>query len=178
MFADFDGGQISRTDYFQSRDRDEGRAWLIVQGGCWHVLVPPHFNCRASHALARPVVDHGEWEGWRWRLEIGGQRLQLPRRQILGYRPMLPQPFTRTHRTLHLYASETARHGGQSLTPRLPAVSGSPQTCRLSQRPPNLRPLAFGSVEPGVQLHGTCRLLLIRESEEALKRRRLEGADY
>jgi hypothetical protein len=82
MFADFEGGQISRTDYFQSRDRDEGRAWLIVQGGCWHVLVPPHFNCRASHALARPVVDHGEWEGWRWRLEIGGQRLQLPRRQI------------------------------------------------------------------------------------------------
>ena len=125
MFADFDGGQISRTDYFQSRDRDEGRAWLIVQGGCWHVLVPPHFNCRVSHALARPVVDHGEWEGWRWRLEIGGQRLQLPLRQILGYRPALPQPFTRTHRTLHLYASETARHSGQSF---------------------------FGSVEPGVQL--------------------------
>ena len=151
MFADFDGGQISRTDYFQSRDRDEGRAWLIVQGGCWHVLVPPRFNCRVSHALARPVVDHGEWEGWRWRLEIGGQRLQLPRRQILGYRPTLPQPFTRTHRTLHLYASETARHGGQSF---------------------------FGSVEPGVQLHGSCRLLLIRESEAALKKRRLEGADY
>ncbi len=48
--------------------------------GCWHVLVPPRFNCRASHALARPVVDHGEWEGWRWRMEIGGQRLQLARR--------------------------------------------------------------------------------------------------
>lgn len=77
MFADFDGGQISRTDYFQSRDRDEGRAWLIVQGGCWHVLIPPRFSCHPTVALARPVVDHDELEGWRWRLEIAGHRLQL-----------------------------------------------------------------------------------------------------
>ena len=48
MFADFAGGQILRTDYFHSGDCDEGRAWLSVHDGCWHVLVPPRFNCRAS----------------------------------------------------------------------------------------------------------------------------------
>jgi hypothetical protein len=58
---------------------------------------------------------------------------------------VLPQPFSPLVRTLHLYASETRRHGGQSF---------------------------FGSIEPGIQLHATCRLLLLRESEAALKRRR------
>lgn len=146
MFADFDGGQISRTDYFQSRDCEEGRAWLAIHGGCWHVLIPPCCSCRPSVARARPVVDHEELDGWRWRLEIAGQRFQLPRRQILSYRPALPPPFHPITRTLHLYASETRRHGGQSF---------------------------FGSIEPGIQLHATCRLLLLRESEAALKRRRL-----
>ncbi len=64
-----------------------------------------------------------------------------------------PAPITSSHATgmkaapgsSSRAAGETARHGGQSF---------------------------FGSVEPGVQLHGSCHLLLIRESEEALKRMR------
>jgi hypothetical protein len=144
MFIEFSGGQISRTDYFQSRDCEEGRAWMEQREGSWHVLIPPRFSCRPTVALARPVVDHSELDGWRWRLEFAGHRLQLPRRQIHSYRPALPEPFTRSRRTLHLYASETPRHGGQSF---------------------------FGSVEPGVQLHATCPLLLVREVEAALKQR-------
>jgi hypothetical protein len=121
---------------------------MSVHGGCWHLLIPPRCACRPTFALARPVVDHSEVDGWRWRLEFAGQRFQLPRRQIHSYRPALPEPFTRTRRTLHLYASEARRHGGQSF---------------------------FGSVEPGIQLHATCPLLLVREVEAALKRRLYPG---
>ena len=151
MFTDFAGGQISRTDYFSSRDCEEGRAWLSVHGGCWHVLIPPQFACRPTVAHARPVIDSGEWEGWRWRLEFGGHHLPLPRCQILGPRPMLSQPYTRSERTLTLCSSELKAASGQSF---------------------------YGSLQLGVQIHATCRLWLVHDTRRGEKlhdqQRRLE----
>jgi len=40
MKASFAGGVIHSTDYFSSRDLDEGRAWLVLSLCDWHVLLP------------------------------------------------------------------------------------------------------------------------------------------
>ena len=40
MKASFAGGVLHSTDYFSSRDYDEGRAWLVLSSCDWHVLLP------------------------------------------------------------------------------------------------------------------------------------------
>ena len=47
MKASIAGGVIHSTDYFSSRDRDEGRAWLVMHGIGWHVL--PRLQRYAQH---------------------------------------------------------------------------------------------------------------------------------
>jgi hypothetical protein len=49
------GGVIHTTDYFSSRDRDEGRAWLVMHGTGWHVLLPQPCPRRPTVAHARPL---------------------------------------------------------------------------------------------------------------------------
>jgi len=115
-------------------------------------LLPRAPASRLSVAHARPVTDCHEPDGWRWRLELGDWILPLPRRQIIGARPPLPEPYTRSERTLTLYASETHRASGQSF---------------------------FGSLQPGVQIHATCHLWLVRDTRRGDKandhQRRLES---
>jgi len=136
MKADFSGGTLHSTDYFQSRDREAGRAWLIMQGSHWHVLLPRLCAMRPTAAIARPVTDSQERDGWRWRLELGEWFVPLPRPQIIGPRPLLPEPYTTSDRTLTLYATETHPAAGQSF---------------------------FGSIQPGIQIHATCHLYLVRD---------------
>jgi hypothetical protein len=140
--ASFAGGVLHSTDYFSSRDHDEGRAWLVLCGTDWHVLLPRLPPSRLTVAHARPVTDCHELDGWRWRLELGGWHLPLPRRQILSQRPLLPQPYTCSERTLTLYTGELKAASGQSF---------------------------FGSVQLGVQIHCTCRLWLVRDTRRGEK---------
>jgi hypothetical protein len=93
-------------------------------------------------AHARPVVDHQEKDGWRWRLELGDWFLPLPRRQIIGPRPLLPEPYTRSERTLTLYCGEVHPASGQSF---------------------------FASVQTGLQVHATCTLWLVRDTRHGEK---------
>lgn len=153
MRASIAGGVIHSTDYFSSRDRDEGRAWLVMHLTDWHVLLPQHPACNAvatagrcrtrpTVAHARPVTDCHEQDGWRWRLELGDWFLPLPRRQIIGLRPRLPDPYSISERTLTLYASEISHSASQSF---------------------------FGTVQPGVQIHATCPLYLVRDTRRGEK---------
>ncbi len=80
MKASFAGGVLHSTDYFSSRDHEEGRAWLVLSGCDWHVLLPRLPASRLTVAHARPVTDCQELDGWRWRLELGHWHLPLPRR--------------------------------------------------------------------------------------------------
>jgi hypothetical protein len=143
MYAHFAGGTLSQTDYFESRDRDAGRAWLVMESTSWHVLLPHPCAHPPSLAYARPVTDSQEWEGWRWRLELGGWHLPLPRAQIIGPRPRLPDPYTRTQRTLTLYDSVLRAAAGQSF---------------------------FGNLRIGIQICATCPLHLVRETRHGEKR--------
>ncbi len=151
--ASFAGGVLHSTDYFSSRDHEEGRAWLVLCGTDWHVLLPRLPASRLTVAHARPVTDCHELDGWRWRLELGRWHLpprlqrcsncgQVPRRQILSQRPLLPQPYTCSERTLTLYTSEMKATSGQSM---------------------------FGTLQPGLQIHGTCRLWLVRDTRRGEK---------
>ncbi|MDZ4405020.1 hypothetical protein [Prosthecobacter sp.] len=142
MKASIAGGVIHSTDYFSSRDRDEGRAWLVMHLTDWHVLLPHGCPRLPTAAHARPVTDCHEQDGWRWRLELGDWSIPLPRRQIIGPRPFLPDPYSITERTLTLYGSELSRNSGQSF---------------------------FGSVEPGVQVHAVSVLYLVRETRHGEK---------
>jgi hypothetical protein len=142
MKASITGGVLLSTDYFSSRDRDEGRAWLVVHACDWHVLLPHPPARRSAVAHARPVTDCHEPDGWRWRLELGEWFLPLPRRQIIGPRPCLPEPYTRSERTLTLYCGEVTASAAQSF---------------------------FGSIQPGLQIHSTCRLWLVRDTRHGEK---------
>ena len=142
MYVNFAGGQIFKTDYFLSRDREEGRAWLALEGGIWHVLLPRLCQPLPTVAYARPVTDCQEPDRWRWRLELDEWHLPLPCRQIIGPRPFLPQPYTCSERPLTLYASEMTRGSGQTF---------------------------FGSIQHGIQIHGVCRLYLVRETRHGEK---------
>lgn len=142
MFADFASGVLHRTDYFSSRDREQGRAWLVIHTCDWHVLLPHLPSSRLEVAHARPVTDCQERDGWRWRLELGDWFLPLPRCRIIGPRPRLPEPYTRSERTLTLYGAELAAASGQSF---------------------------FGNVHPGLQIHSTCRLWLVRDTRHGDK---------
>ena len=139
MKASIAGGVIHSTDYFSSRDRDEGRAWLVMHLTDWHVLLPHECSSSPTVAHARPVTDCHEPDGWRWRLELGRWFLPLPRRQIIGLRPMLPDPYSISERTLTLYARDTHAGAGQSF---------------------------FGSIQLGVQIHATCPLYLVRDTRK------------
>lgn len=59
------GVVLHSTDDFSSRDRDEGRAWLVVDACDWHVLLPHPPATRPAVAHARPVTDCHEPDGWR-----------------------------------------------------------------------------------------------------------------
>jgi hypothetical protein len=142
MKASFAGGVLHSTDYFSSRDYDEGRAWLVLSSCDWHVLLPRIPAVHLTVAHARPVTDCQELDGWRWRLELGRWHLPLPRRQILSQRPLLPQPYTCSERTLTLYTSELKASSSQSF---------------------------FGSLRPGLQIHATCRLWLVRDTRRGEK---------
>ncbi len=146
MKASFAGGVLHSTDYFSSRDRDEGLAWLVMHLTDWHVLLP-NTPGRLEVAHARPVTDCHEKDGWRWRLELGDWFLPLPRRQIIGLRPMLPDPYSRSERTLTLYTSELKSVSGQSF---------------------------FGSLRLGIQIHTTCRLWLVRDTRHGEKPKDLQ----
>ncbi len=189
MQASFAGGVLHSTDYFSSRDRDEGRAWLVMHLTDWHVLLPDTPACNAvatagrpGHlevAHARPVTDCHEKDGWRWRLELGDWFIPLPRRQIIGLRPMLPDPYSRSERTLTLYTRELHHQSGQYVDSTAP--------CRVGGEPPDVPPVSkasepsafgFGSLQPGLQIHTTCRLWLVRDTRRGEKahdqQRRLE----
>lgn len=142
MKAVLTGGAITHTDYFESRDHEAGRAWLVMDGTAWHVLLPRTCPHRLSVAYARPVTDCQERDGWRWRLELGNWHLPLTRTQIIGSRPPLPQPYTSTQRSLTLYDSLLRASSGQSF---------------------------FGSMEVGIQIAATCTLHLVRETRHGQK---------
>jgi hypothetical protein len=179
MKASFAGGVLHSTDYFSSRDRDEGRAWLVLSGCDWHVLLPRPPACALRVAHARPVTDCQELDGWRWRLELGGWHLPLPRRQILSPRPRLPEPYTCSERTLTLYCGETRATAGQSVDSTAPRRVGAnaPDVPSVSKAS---KPSAFGfgSIQTGLQIHSTCRLWLVRDTRRGEKshdaQRRLE----
>lgn len=136
MNTSFAGGVIRETDYFDSADRDQGLAWLVIHDHAWHVLLPDRCARRPREAYARPVIAHDEPDGWRWRLELGDWHLPLPTAQIIGPRPPLPEPRSRSARTLTLYSNELHKSRGQSF---------------------------FGTMQPGIQIEGICELFLVRE---------------
>jgi hypothetical protein len=177
--ASFAGGVLHSTDYFSSRDCDEGRAWLVLCGTDWHVLLPHLPASRLTVAHARPVTDCHELDGWRWRLELGRWHLPLPRRQILSQRPLLPQPYTQSLRTLTLYTSELKATSVQSVDSTAPRRVGAnapdvPSVSKASK--PSA--LGFGNLQPGLQIFATCRLWLVRDTRRGEKahdqQRRLE----
>ena len=57
VWATFAGGVIHETDYFSSRDYDEGRAWLVLSSCAWHVLLPRIPAVHLTVAHARAVTD-------------------------------------------------------------------------------------------------------------------------
>jgi hypothetical protein len=154
MQARFAGGVLHSTDYFSSRDHDEGRAWLVVHACDWHVLLPhlPACNAVATAGKARFPSGGGPRPA-RHRLP-GTRRLALalgtrpagtcrcPRRQILSQRPLLPQPYTHAERTLSLYTRELKASSNQSF---------------------------FGSVQRGLQIFAPCRLWLVRDTRHGEK---------
>ena len=99
----FAPGEIMRTDYFGSDDCYAGLAWLAVRGREWHVLLPKHCGALPEVAYARPVTDHEEPHGWRWRLEIGTCHLPIKHRQIFGPPPDLPAPGSKADCVVFLY---------------------------------------------------------------------------
>ncbi len=170
MQASFAGGVLHSTDYFSSRDHDEGRAWLVLSGRDWHVLLPRCPAARLTVAHARPVTDCHELDGWRWRLELGGWHLPLPRRQILSTRPPLPQPYTCSERTLTLYTGEVKATSGQSVDSTAPRRfgAGAPDVPSVSKAS-GPSAWGFGSLRIGVQIHATCRLRLVRDTRRGEK---------
>jgi hypothetical protein len=153
MRASFAGGVLHSTDYFSSRDRDEGRAWLVMHLTDWHVLLPDTPGSRLDPwpmpGLSPTATSS---DGWRWRLELG--RLVPPAchaARSSACARMLPDPYSRSERTFTLYTSELKAASGQSF---------------------------FGSVQLGVQIHTTCRLWLVRDTRRGEKahdqQRRLE----
>lgn len=139
-------GQIVATDYFESRARERGQAWLFLDGSTWHVMLPHPPAMRLQVAYARPVTACRELGGWQWRLELEGWHLLLPRDQIKGLRPALPEPFTCHRRALFLYSGYLEKRPGQSF---------------------------FGVLTPGVQPPMECRLFLVREVRPYKERRNL-----
>ena len=60
----------------------------------------------------------------------------------VGLRPLLPDPYSISERTLTLYASEISHSAAQSY---------------------------FGTIQPGVQIHATCPLYLVRDTRKGEK---------
>ncbi len=135
MKAILSGGVIVETDYFESSARDAGRAWLVMCGTQWHVLLPRCCDGVPRLCVARPVTARAEVDGWRWRLELDGWHLPFPVSQIIGKRPRLPDVGTQCRRSLTLYATRVRRGSGQSF---------------------------FGAFDEGVSVYAQCPLFLVR----------------
>ena len=113
-------GDIMQTDYFSSADYHAGLAWLTVRLHDWHVLLPRGCSPVPKIATIRPVTDHEEPDGWRWRLELGDWHLPIKHRQIVGHHPRLPSPGTQHDRILRLYvrkAFHAHRHAEHHANP-------------------------------------------------------------
>lgn len=137
MKITFNGSHITETDYFESRDREQGVIWCHVHAGVWHVLVPSPPIHPPSMVEARPVTDCEEQDGWRWRIELPGWHLPLYGRCLRPRRPPLPEPLTRAERTAVFYH----------------AILREEQQ-RVSS--------FFGSIKPGMQIWASCPLWLVR----------------
>ena len=59
MRASIAGGVIHSTDYFSSRDRDEGRAWLVMHGVKGSARVPRAVFRVSRKTVPRATMSHG-----------------------------------------------------------------------------------------------------------------------
>ena len=137
MKIDFKGAHITDTDYFESRDRELGIPWCLVQDGTWHVLISRPPIHPPSKVEARPVTDSQERDGWRWRLELPEWHLPLYGRCMRPKRPRLPEPLTKIERRVVFYHAimREEKHRGSSF---------------------------FGSVGEGMQIWASCPLWIVR----------------
>jgi hypothetical protein len=132
------GNQI-QTDYYSSRDCEDGIPWCYIAQGTWHLLLPgPPRGGVPEIVEARPVTCMSERDGWRWRVEIGGWHLPLYWRCLRPYRPRLPEPWTRDERRAVLYCGHLERRAGSSF---------------------------FGALEPGLQVCAEVPLWIVREKD-------------
>ncbi len=88
MRAEIYRGQLPRTEYFQSRDYDEGPSCLHVQEHIWPVLLPRPPRHQPHRALARRFCVDDELEGWRRCLEV--RIKSFPKPQNFGLQNRAP----------------------------------------------------------------------------------------
>ncbi len=170
MKASFAGGVLHSTDYFSSRDYEEGRAWLVMHLTDWHVLLPDTPACNAArpqHFAQRcgQVATAGRCHAARSparnasRSDAGGLAC-APCCRSPTPAPSAPARMAtlkRCWRALTLYTSELHHQSGQSVDSPAPRRVGAkaPDVPSVSKAS---KPSAFGfgSLQPGLQIYRTC----------------------
>lgn len=106
----FSGNVITRTDYFISAACCRGMAWMTVEQGTWHILLPRHPKSTCV-VQASPQVAEDEPNEWQWCLDIDGEEFPLPVASIHGERPRPPDHGQALDRRCRLYTAHTISAG-------------------------------------------------------------------